>query len=557
MRVTLSISTLLISAISLITNTCAAPDPNFHIYLAFGQSNMQGAGQIANQDKTVDKRFQMLATAGGCNNRQVGNWYDAIPPLAHCGGGLGPVDYFGRNLIKNLPSQIKVGVVVVAVAGCDIQLFEKDNYRSYNMADWMKSIVNSYGGNPYGRLVEMGKKAQQAGVIKGILFHQGETNSGQQNWPNRVKGIYDNLIKDLGLKASEVPLLAGELVSSAKGGVCGGHNSIIQRLPQVIPNAHVISSSGLDQQGDGLHFTSAAYRTFGQRFAETMLKLLGDVKTNTGSQGSQGNQTGQTGQGSQGGQTASTSNKITDGWYYIKNSSSGKYLSVRNGVGANAQNVEIGSSKQKWKVTKNNDGSVVIISEFGNFALDIANGSGDNGANVQIYTTHGGDAQKFIIRETSNSGIFVIDTIASGGSKALDIEGGRSADGTNICQWDDSAKSNQTWTFEAVGGSNNGGNQNPVNPSQEASCWSTSLGYPCCSSCVNAAYQDNDGYWGVENDDWCGIPKSCSASSNASSCMGAQGYPCCKSTCLVYSEDGDGQWSIENNDWCLIDKSKC
>ncbi|OUM69502.1 family 6 carbohydrate esterase [Piromyces sp. E2] len=275
---TITIAAFLATALSAVSQTFAAPDPNFHIYLAFGQSNMEGQGPIEGQDRNVDKRFQMISTVNGCNGRQLGNWYDAVPPLSSCSGKLGPVDYFGRTLVKKLPQEIRVGVAVVAIAGCDIQLFEKNNYRSYNLQSYMVNTVNAYGGNPYGRLIEMGKKAQQVGVIKGILLHQGETNTGQQNWPNRVKAIYQDILKDLGLKAEEVPLLAGEVVQSSMGGQCGSMNSIIQQLPRTIPTAHVISSQGLGQQGDGLHFSSAAYRTFGQRYAEEMLKILGDVK---------------------------------------------------------------------------------------------------------------------------------------------------------------------------------------------------------------------------------------------------------------------------------------
>jgi hypothetical protein len=504
---------------------------------------MQGAGTIENQDKTVDSRFKMIATAAGCNNRRVGEWYDAIPPLAHCGGGLGPVDYFGRTLVKNLPEEIKVGVAVVAVAGCGIELFEKDKYQSYDMADWMRGIVNSYGGNPYGRLVEVAKKAQQYGVIKGILLHQGESNNGDQSWPGRVKGIYDNLMKDLGLK--DIPLLVGETVSGDVGGVCSYHNTVIAKLPQVISNSHVISSQGLGQQGDGLHFTSAAYRTFGQRYAETMLKLLGDVKVEDNTGNNNNNQSNQT----------STSKGIEDGYYYIKNTGSNKYLNVKNGVGADAQNVELGSQKQKWKVANNSDGTALLISEFGDYALDVAMASGENGANIQIYSVHGGDAQKFIIRETFESNVYVIDTQASNGTKALDAEGARTADGTNICQWSDEEKSNQTWIFESAGGNTNNNNQNQNQ--NEDSCWSTKLNYPCCKSCsTKIDYQDNDGDWGIENGDWCGMPKNCAANNNATQCVGAQGYPCCKNTCDVLYTDDDGEWGVEG-DWCLIDKSKC
>jgi len=544
---TITIAAFIATTLSAISQTFAAPDPNFHIYLAFGQSNMEGAGQIEQQDRSVDKRFQMISTVNGCNGRKLGEWYDALPPLSSCSGNLGPVDYFGRTLVKNLPQEIRVGVAVVAIAGCDIQLFEKNNYRSYNMADWMKGIVDSYGGNPYGRLIETAKKAQQVGVIKGILLHQGETNNGQDNWPNRVKNIYEDILKDLGLKAENVPLLVGETVSSESGGVCGYHNGVIARIPQVISNGHVISSKGLGQQGDGLHFTSAAYRTFGERYAETMLKLLGDVQPVEG-----GNQGSQDSQGSQGNQGSQASSKITDGWYYIKNTGSNKYLNVRDGKAANSQNVELGSSKQKWKITTNSDdNTVTIISEVGDYALDVSGGSGDNGANIQIYAAYGGEAQRFIIRETFTSGVYVIDTKVSNGNRALDAEGARTSDGTNICQWDDSEKSNQTWTFEAVGGQQSGSGEE-----QTATCWSVSLGYQCCKSCNSFNYKDNDGEWGIENNAWCGIPKTCSSNSS-SSCKGALGYPCCKSSCSVVASDENGDWSIEQNDWCLIDAAKC
>lgn len=273
---------ILLSVLSMLIgislSTFAAPDPNFHIYLCFGQSNMEGQGNIETQDRTVDSRFQVMCSFDNCGSRQRGNWYDATPPLSCCSGQhLGPVDYFGRTLVKNLPEQIKVGVIVVAIAGCDIQLFEKNNYRNYRAESYMQSTIQSYGGNPYGRLVDMAKEAQKAGVIKGILLHQGETNSGQNNWPSRVKAIYNDLITDLGLNASEVPLLVGEVVRSEQGGQCGGMNGIIANVPSTIPNSYVISAQGLGNKGDGLHFSSASYRTLGERYADQMLNLLGNV----------------------------------------------------------------------------------------------------------------------------------------------------------------------------------------------------------------------------------------------------------------------------------------
>ena len=144
-------------------------DPNFHIYLSFGQSNMEGNARIEAQD-TIDvtDRFKVLA-AVDCPelNRKKGNWYTAIPPLCRCKTGLTPTDYFGRTMVENLPDSITVGVINVAVGGCKIELFNKDGYEDYvkTAPDWMLNMIKEYDGNPYGRRVEMAKIAQKDGVI--------------------------------------------------------------------------------------------------------------------------------------------------------------------------------------------------------------------------------------------------------------------------------------------------------------------------------------------------------------------------------------------------------
>lgn len=189
--------------------------------------------------------------------------------------GFGPIDYFGRTMVENLDPAIRVGVIVVGVGGADIQLFEKDNYQSYlnSAADWLQNYAKEYGSNPYGRIIEMGKIAKEVGVIKGILVHQGETNSGQSNWPNRLKGVYENMLNDLGLKASEVPLLVGEVRYT---GPCSGHNNVIRNVPNVISTAHVISAQDCEAAGDQYHFSVNGYKLLGKRYAEKMLELLGD-----------------------------------------------------------------------------------------------------------------------------------------------------------------------------------------------------------------------------------------------------------------------------------------
>jgi hypothetical protein len=253
-------------------------DPNFYIFLCFGQSNMEGNARPEKQDSIVDPRFQVLEAVDCPNlNRTKGNWYPAVPPLSRCRTGLTPGDYFGRTLVENLPKDKRVGVVNVSVAGCKIEIFDEDLYKSYleTAATWMKSIANEYDGNPYAKLVEMGKLAQKSGVIKGILLHQGESNTGDTLWSKKVKIIYDRLIKDLNLNPKDVPLLAGEVVNADQGGACASMNPIIDKLPQTIPTAYVIPSNGCTTGRDRLHFTAEGYRKFGRRYAARMLSLMG------------------------------------------------------------------------------------------------------------------------------------------------------------------------------------------------------------------------------------------------------------------------------------------
>ncbi len=267
----------LLTASLAFTTNARAQDPNFYIFLCFGQSNMEGFPGVEDQDKTVDKRFQVLATVDFQRlGRKKGNWYDAVPPLCRNSTGLCPADYFGRTLVAGLPQNIRVGVINVAVAGCKIELFDKDNYQTYaaSAASWMKTIIKDYDGNPYQHLVDMARLAQKVGVIKGILLHQGESNNGDRQWPKKVKGIYDNLMKDLNLQPEAVPLLAGELVNADQRGACAGMNPIIAQLPKTIPNSYVISSKGCIGRPDHLHFTAAGYRELGKRYGEQMLVLL-------------------------------------------------------------------------------------------------------------------------------------------------------------------------------------------------------------------------------------------------------------------------------------------
>jgi len=256
-------------------------DKKFYIFLAFGQSNMEGNARVEAQDTTnVDPRFQVLQ-AVDCPKigRVKGQWYPAKAPLCRCSTGLNPADYFGRELLENLPKDVRIGIINVSVAGAKIEVFDKDNdkVQAYvgAQADWMKNTVKEYNGNPYAYLVDLAKQAQKVGVIKGYLLHQGESNPNDSLWTTKVKALYDNLNADLKLDAKKTPLLAGETVNADQNGSCAGFNKIMATLPQKIANSYVISSAGLPHRGDRLHFNAEGYRKFGKRYGHKMLALLG------------------------------------------------------------------------------------------------------------------------------------------------------------------------------------------------------------------------------------------------------------------------------------------
>src|SRR5690606_41900473 len=109
----------------------------------------------------------------------------------------------------------------------------------------------------------MAKIGQQKCVIKGSLLHQGESNTGDQDWPNKVNKVYTKLLKDLNLAANETPLLAGEMLSAQQNGKCASMNEIINTLPQTIPNAHIVSFKYCVGAPDDVHYSAAGYRNYG------------------------------------------------------------------------------------------------------------------------------------------------------------------------------------------------------------------------------------------------------------------------------------------------------
>ncbi len=146
--------------------------------------------------------------------------------------------------------------------------------------------------------------------------------------------------------------------------------------------------------------------------------------------------------------------ELAEGWYYIKNVLTQKYLQVADNSAKAVANVEIrtgsGVDGQKWYLKKTSNGYFTLKSALGEFMLDVGNGEDKDGANIQIYNSHSGNAQQFIAQKTSTTNVYTIGTKVSGGAKVLDVYERKTADGTNIIQWTRNGNTNQQFIFEPV-----------------------------------------------------------------------------------------------------------
>jgi hypothetical protein len=254
----------------------AGPDPNFLIFLLIGQSNMEGAPASEPQDRGTNPRVKVLALRDCPQRNQLRNqWYDASPSLHTCGNTLGPGDYFGKTLADALPNAT-IGLVPDAIAGVDIDIFRK-GVVSARRGEFFLPPDNQRD-SAYETVIERARLAQQVGVIRGILFHQGESDAAtgalQQAWPGKVQELVQDLRGDLGLGSADVPFLAGELLANGapQNGCCGNAmNPRINSLPALIPNAFVVPGAGLGVRTDGLHYDVAGQREFGRRYAQVLL----------------------------------------------------------------------------------------------------------------------------------------------------------------------------------------------------------------------------------------------------------------------------------------------
>ncbi|WP_164101479.1 sialate O-acetylesterase [Candidatus Laterigemmans baculatus] len=237
---------------------------NLHLFLLIGQSNMAGRGKVSDQDRQPHRRVLML--------NQDGQWVPAVDPLHFDKPtivGVGPGRTFGIEVAEAMPN-ITVGLIPCAVGGSAIAGWEPGGFDAPTKT------------HPYDDMLVRAKKALEAGTLKGILWHQGESDASDEKsavYEEKLHALVKRLREEF--NAPHVPFIAGQLGqfperpwNEAKKRV----DQVHRELPHKLPNTAFVSAEGLTHKGDQVHFDAASAKELGRRYAEAYLKMVNTTR---------------------------------------------------------------------------------------------------------------------------------------------------------------------------------------------------------------------------------------------------------------------------------------
>lgn len=249
----------LIASLAAAATAPLPPKEKFHLFLLVGQSNMAGRGVIAPQDKVPNPRVLML--------NQAGEWVPAVDPLHFdkpkaAGVGLGRS--FALAVAEAEPG-VTIGLIPCAVGGSPISAWQPGEfYQPTRSHPWDDAIART-------------DRALESGTLKGILWHQGESDSSRELAPKYEARLHELIARFRSvLHAPDVPFIAGQL-GQFPDSLWSDYKRQVDRaqrnLPQQVPHTAFVSSEGLKHKGDQTHFDSDSYREFGRRYAAAYLEL--------------------------------------------------------------------------------------------------------------------------------------------------------------------------------------------------------------------------------------------------------------------------------------------
>ncbi|WP_195350547.1 sialate O-acetylesterase [Bacteroides nordii] len=243
---------------------------DYDVYLLIGQSNMAATNKmkLLPSDTT-----EIIPGVWLLNDKDIPepakNPLNRYSSVTSNDGGLGLGTSFGKKI--SAKTNRKVLLVVNALGGTEIEQWAKD---APNI--WRKGS-KAYGKKQlYAEAVRRAKEGLKYGKLKGVLWHQGEGNSGSGKvgkYPSQLSELVKNLRKDLNVP--NVPFIAGEL-SYLRGNGTGStnFNNMIRNIASFIPNSDWVSTEGLSTiEEDQTHFNRESQLILGERYADKILKL--------------------------------------------------------------------------------------------------------------------------------------------------------------------------------------------------------------------------------------------------------------------------------------------
>jgi hypothetical protein len=222
------------------------------LFLLAGQSNMAGRGVITPEDQAPIPGVFAL-------NKEMG-WGPAVDPIHFDKpiAAVGLARSFARTLLRFAPQQ-KIGFVPAAMGGSSLD-------------EWKP------GGALFTQAVQRAKAAAPAGTFCGILWHQGEADSGKEELARSYTARWIPMMTALRgeLGAPELPVVVGQLgefLKTESSPFCGVVNEHLAQLPLRARRVGFVSSAGLKDKGDSIHFDTAGLHEFGRRYALAYLGL--------------------------------------------------------------------------------------------------------------------------------------------------------------------------------------------------------------------------------------------------------------------------------------------
>lgn len=157
-----------------------------------------------------------------------------------------------------------IGLIPAACGGSPISAWEPGAY------------FDQTGSHPYDDAIQRAKLAMKQGTLKGILWHQGESDAEEKLAPvykARLEQLIARFRKDL--DAPDLPFIIGQLGrfdgapwTQYTGMVNDAQIAVAKEMEQV----EFVNSDGLVSKGDNLHFNERSQHEFGKRYAAAYLK---------------------------------------------------------------------------------------------------------------------------------------------------------------------------------------------------------------------------------------------------------------------------------------------